>query len=94
MHAKHSGRLTAMHSDRRNGSKILLSEPMQRIGTADLLARFRLARCVSNKQIAKVSTRRVYRCAHSKHQKYLYQISNNNAVLALQAYRSGYTAYF
>jgi hypothetical protein len=27
MHAKHSGRLTAMHSGRRNGSKILLSEP-------------------------------------------------------------------
>ncbi len=27
MHAKHSGRLTAMHSSRRNGSKILLSEP-------------------------------------------------------------------
>ena len=53
MHAKHCGRLTAMHSGlltamhsgRRNGSKILLSEPniYIRIRTADLLTR-----CVSN----------------------------------------------
>ena len=45
--AKHSARLTAMHCGRRNRSKSYFQSPI-RIRTAELLARFRLAHCVSN----------------------------------------------
>jgi hypothetical protein len=48
--AMHSGRLKVVHSGRETEVKSSFQSPI-RIRTADLLARFRLARCVSNKRI-------------------------------------------